>query len=282
MKKSSKKENPLLIFMQGFIIGFGIIFPISSSVLAMTMGIYERLLDVINNFFSKFKQNKIFIISFVLGVIVSAITCCLLLNITLNKYPVATLLFFVGLILGGIKMIVKKCDNKFSVSNIICLIVGGTLLLSLSFLRGNADAVINANLSGYIKLFVVGIIAAGSMIVPGVSGSAILVILGYYSPLLKIISDTAHFNNLNPNIFIIMVFGIGMILGIIGMSKLMNYLLKKHTIKTYFAIVGFVFASIINIIVLITGYEIKSLELIIGLILLILGYFLSAKFLKEE
>ena len=66
MKKNSKKENPLLIFMQGFIIGFGIIFPISSSVLAMTMGIYERLLDIINNFFSKFKQNKTFIISFVL------------------------------------------------------------------------------------------------------------------------------------------------------------------------------------------------------------------------
>lgn len=278
----TKKDNLFITFLQGFVIGFGIIFPISSSVLAMTMGIYERLLKVINNLFTSFKEEKGFLISFVLGVVASAIVCCLILNITLNKFPVATLLFFVGLIVGGIQMIVKKTEKKITIPNIICSVVGAAILLSLSFLGSGKDAVITTNLMGYLKLFGVGIVSAGSMIIPGVSGSAILIILGYYAPLLAIISDTMHFNNLGTNILIILVFGIGMLIGIFGMSKLMEYLLDKHKIKTYFAIVGFVFASIVNIIILIFGYKFKLLEFIIGMILFAVGYILSAKYLKGE
>ena len=278
----TKKDNLFITFLQGFVIGFGIIFPISSSVLAMTMGIYERLLKIINNLFTSFKNEKGFLISFILGVVASAIVCCLILNITLNKFPVATLLFFVGLIIGGIQMIVKKTEKKITFPNILCSIIGTAILLSLSFIGSGNDAVITTNLIGYLKVFGVGIVAAGSMIIPGVSGSAILIILGYYAPLLAIISDTMHFNNLGTNILIILVFGIGMLIGIFGMSKLMEYLLDKHKIKTYFAIVGFVFASIVNIIILIFGYKFKLIEFIIGMILFAVGYILSAKYLKGE
>ncbi len=278
----TKKDNLFITFLQGFVIGFGIIFPISSSVLAMTMGIYERLLKIINNLFTSFKNEKGFLISFILGVVASAIVCCLILNITLNKFPVATLLFFVGLIIGGIQMIVKKTEKQITFSNILCSIIGAAILLSLSFIGSGNDAVITTNLIGYLKVFGVGIVAAGSMIIPGVSGSAILIILGYYAPLLAIISDTMHFNNLGTNILIILVFGIGMLIGIFGMSKLMEYLLDKHKIKTYFAIVGFVFASIVNIIILIFGYKFKLIEFIFGMILFAVGYILSAKYLKGE
>ncbi len=282
MTKTKKEDSALITFLKGFVIGFGIIFPISSSVLAMTMGIYERIIKIINNFFSSFKENKKFIIFFALGVVASAICCCLLLNITLNKFPVATLLFFVGLILGGVKMIVQKTEKKYSIANILCTVVGALILIGISLLGSKEGVSVSTDLTGYLKLFGVGIIAAGTMIIPGVSGSAILVILGYYTPLLNIISETAHFNNLNPNIFIIIVFGIGMLIGIIAVSKLMEYLLEKHKIKTYFAIVGFVFASIVNIIILIFGYKIKVAEFIVGMVLLLIGYVLSAKYLKED
>ena len=278
----TKKDNLFITFLQGFVIGFGIIFPISSSVLAMTMGIYERLLKVINNLFTSFKEEKGFLISFILGVVASAIVCCLILNIALNKFPVATLLFFVGLIVGGIQMIVKKTEKKITLPNVLCSIIGAAILSSLSFLGSGKDAIITTNLIGYLKVFGVGIVAAGTMIIPGVSGSAILIILGYYAPLLAIISDTMHFTNLGENILIILVFAIGMILGIFGMSKLMEYLLDKHKIKTYFAIVGFVFASIVNIIILIFGYKFNLIEFIIGMILFAGGYILSAKYLKGE
>ena len=282
MTKTKKEDSALITFLKGFVIGFGIIFPISSSVLAMTMGIYERIIKIINNFFSSFKENKKFIIFFALGVVASAICCCLLLNITLNKFPVATLLFFVGLILGGVKMIVQKTEKKYSVANILYTVIGALILIGISLLGSKEGVSISTDLAGYLKLFGVGIIAAGTMIIPGVSGSAILDILGYYTPIINIISETVHFNNLNPNIFIIIVFGIGMLIGIIAVSKLMEYLLEKHKIKTYFAIVGFVFASIVNIIILIFGYKIKVAEFIVGMVLLLIGYVLSAKYLKED
>ena len=153
----TKKDNLFITFLQGFVIGFGIIFPISSSVLAMTMGIYERLLKVINNLFTSFKEEKGFLISFILGVVASAIVCCLILNITLNKFPVATLLFFVGLIVGGIQMIVKKTEKKITLPNVLCSIIGAAILLSLSFLGSGKDAIITTNLIGYLKVFGVGI-----------------------------------------------------------------------------------------------------------------------------
>ena len=62
MTKTKKEDSALITFLKGFVIGFGIIFPISSSVLAMTMGIYERIIKIINNFFSSFKENKKFIV----------------------------------------------------------------------------------------------------------------------------------------------------------------------------------------------------------------------------
>ena len=163
-------------------------------------------------------------------------------------------------------MIVKKTEKQITFSNILCSIIGAAILLSLSFIGSGNDAVITTNLIGYLKVFGVGI----------------LIILGYYAPLLAIISDTMHFNNLGTNILIILVFGIGMLIGIFGMSKLMEYLLDKHKIKTYFAIVGFVFASIVNIIILIFGYKFKLIEFIIGMILFAVGYILSAKYLKGE
>lgn len=277
-----KKDNFIINFIKGFIIGFGIIFPVSSSALAMIMGIYEKLINIINNFFKEFKNNKNFIISFALGVVVSAITCCLILNITLRRYPVATLLFFVGLIAGGLPMIMKKTNKDYKLSNIICFIIGILLLLSISLISNGKTAVITNDFTGYIKVLFAGILSAGAMIIPGASGSMILITIGYYAPLIELINETMHFTNLGSNILVIMVFGIGMLIGIVLMSKIMGYLLKKHERKTYFAIVGFIIASIINLIIMIFGYKFKIIEFIIGLILFTIGYLISAKYLGHE
>ena len=120
------------------------------------------------------------------------------------------------------------------------------------------------------------------MIIPGVSGSAILVIIGYYEPMLDVISNVVKLTSLNTNLLIALVFIIGMILGIFLVSKIMGYLLKKHEVKTYFAIIGFVGASAINIIISLFSYQVSTLEIIIGIILLIVGLGLSIKYLKEE
>lgn len=277
-----KKDNYVIIFLKGFLIGLGIIFPISASVLALVMGVYKRILNIVNNFKSEFKKEWKFILALGLGICLSALVSCLLIGFTYEKYPVATLLFFVGLIAGGLPVVTNKIKNKFNLKNAFWLVVGFLALLSLSIFGVSNEATISSSTRDLIIIFFVGMTAAGTMIIPGVSGSAILVTLGYYKPMLDVIKNLVKFNSLNTNIIIAGIFILGMILGIIIVSKLMDYFLNKHETKSFFAITGFVVASIVNLIVMILGYKIKLLELIIGLVLGSIGFILSCKYLKED
>lgn len=277
-----KKDNMIITFIKGFIIGLGVIFPVSASVLAIVMGLYKKLLNIINNFFKCFKKEYKFIISLFLGIAVSCVVSCLALDFTLEKFPIATLLFFIGLIVGGMPLLFKKTNKEYKFSNWIFLVLGILVLVGISLLSGSKEAVLSTSAGALAKLFLVGVIGAGSMLVPGVSGSVMLVILGYYEPLLAIISETVKFQNLANNILIIGIFGIGMLVGIILVSKIMEYFLDKHEIKTYFAINGFVLASVVNVGVSLFSYTFNVIEFIIGLALFAVGFMISFKYLKEE
>ena len=93
----------------------------------------------------------------------------------------------------------------------------------------------------------VGILAAGTMVIPGVSGSLVLMLLGYYYPIIDTIKEFIHFHNFGTNFVVLSIFGIGILIGIILISKLFEYLFKKQETKTYFGVLGFIYASIIAI-----------------------------------
>lgn len=277
-----KKDNYVVLFFKGFLIGLGIIFPISASVLALVMGVYKRILKIVNNLKTELKKELKFVLALGSGVVVSALISCLMIGYTYEKYPVATLLFFVGLIAGGLPVVTRKVKGKVKFNNYWWTAVGFLVLLSLSIFGAGGNAIISTSFKGLLIIFLVGMVAAGTMIIPGVSGSAILVTLGYYKPMLDVIKNIVKFNNLSTNMLICIIFMIGMVIGIFIVSKLMDYFLEKHETKSYFAIIGFVVASIVNLIVLILGYKIKLVELIIGLIIGSISFILSCKYLKEE
>ena len=277
-----KKDGFLITFIKGFIIGLGIIFPISASVLAIVMGLYKRILNIINNFFKSVKKEFSFLLALGLGVVTSCIVSCLLLEYTLESYPIATLLFFIGLIIGGIPLLFEKCEKDFKISNVVFTVLGIAILVGISFVSGSGNAEIITNTKGLITLFFVGFVGAGSMIVPGVSGSVMLVILGYYEPLLSVISSLVKMQEITTNILIAGVFGVGMLVGILAFSKIMEFFLEKFERKTYFAIIGFVCASVVNVIISLFGYSFNIIEFIVGIILFALGFVISCKYLKEE
>lgn len=277
-----KKENNLVTFLKGFIIGLGVIFPVSASVLAIVMGLYERILGIVNNFKESLKKDLKFIIYLFLGVVVSCIVSCIALKYTLDMFPIATLLFFIGLIIGGLPVIFKKTKKEFKVSNIVLSICGIAFLILISFISGNGNANLSFTVASLFRLFVVGFIGAGSMMVPGVSGSVMLIILGYYEPMLNVITELVHLVNIGPNIIFAIVFSIGMLIGVIFMSKLMGFFLKNYEVKSYFLIIGFVLASIINVIISLFGYSFNLIELIVGIALFIVGFIISFRYLKEE
>ena len=114
-------------------------------------------------------------------------------------------------------------------------------------------------------------VSASSMIIPGISGSFMLMLLGYYKPIIDTVSNLTKFNNLWDNLKILIPFGFGLVFGIVLVAKLIEYLLKKYEVKTYFGVIGFVLASIIAIIVPLFKVSFNVVELIVGIILLVLG-----------
>ncbi len=277
-----KAEKWYITFIKSFIIGLGVIFPISSSVLAIVLGLYNKILDVINNFFTCFKKEFKFLLILIAGVGSSIIVGSLFLDYTLNKFPIATLLFFVGLIIGGIPMLMQKTQKKYTFSNMAFLILGIVVLMVLSLMTGSSNAVITSDAWGLFKLVLVGILGAGSMIIPGISGSVMLVVVGYYEPLLEIVSSTVKFQNLWPNLLYLGFFGIGLLIGLVLVSKLMAYLLEKYEVKSYFVIIGFIIGSIFNLLAIIFNHSFMFIETIIGILLMILGFLVSFKFLRED
>ena len=280
-------KEKVSLFLKGMIIGSAMIIPgVSGGTLAISLGIYERIINVITHFFKNFKENIIFIINLGLGVLASLILGALILNYTFEHYPIPTILFFIGLLIGSIPSLVKKVNlkNTLKISNIFYFLLGISLVLGVYLLKGNSEVTFSNgfNLIQSIKLLIVGVIAAATLVVPGISGSFVLMILGYYKPILSVITDLIKFNDIINNVIILIPFGIGVLLGIVGIAKLIEYLFKNHETKTYYAIIGFLIASIIEIIISLFSYQTNIIQIIISIILFVLGLLLTLKVFKSE
>lgn len=270
----------LILCLKGFIMGIANIIPgVSGGTLAITLGIYEKLISTISHFFKNIKENLKFIVPIGIGMVLSILLLSKVISFCLNKYTLATILFFIGLILGGIPLLNKKIKGHYkSISNVLIFIISFAFVITLSILKGEGMVTFaNMNIGSYILLFLVGVIAAGTMIIPGVSGSFVLMLLGYYKPIVDTISSLTKFNNLLDNILILAPFGFGVIVGIIGIAKILEFLFKKYEIKTYFGVMGFVSASLITIFISAEGLIFSLPQLLIGIILLLIGFEVAYK-----
>lgn len=279
MKKS------LSLVIKGFIIGIANIIPgVSGGTLAITLGLYEDLIGAISHFFTRLKENIKFLLPVALGAILSILVLSNLIKYSLQYYKVPTTLFFVGLIIGGIPLLIKKLKeeetkSERSIINYIIFILTFIFVALFAFLKeGNIHVTFESmNMIEYIKLFIVGAVAAATMVIPGISGSFVLMMLGYYEPIINVISELSHFNNITNNLLIIIPLAIGLGIGIILIAKLIEYLLKKYPVKTYYGIIGFVCASLISIIMPLFSISFNIKDIIIGLILMIIGTMIAYK-----
>lgn len=268
-------KEKLTLAIKGFLIGVANIIPgVSGGTLAITLGIYEKLIGAISHFFKNLKENIKFIIPIGIGAVLSILLLSRVISFCLDKYTLATILFFIGLILGGIPLLNKKIKGHYkNVSNIIIFLLSFGFVVALSILKGeNVVSFENMQVINYIMLFLVGVVAAATMIIPGVSGSFVLMLLGYYKPIVDTIGDLTKFNNIWQDMMILVPFGIGVLVGIVAISKLLEFLFKKYEVKTYFGVMGFIMASIITIFTGAEGLVFSVPQLLIGLILLGIGF----------
>lgn len=274
--------------LKGMIMGIANVIPgVSGGTLALITGIYEKMINAITTLFKKFKENVLFLLPIGIGMVLAIYGGSKVIPPCLEKFPLATVLFFAGLILGGIPMLFKKINKHLrNYTNYIVFVIIFAALLCYTFLvsgNGNVDLT-NLVIIEYIKLLLVGIVAAATMIVPGISGSMTLMVLGYYEGIYETVGNITNFDQFGHNIKILIPFGIGVVIGIFLIAKIIDFLLTKFEIKTYFGIFGFIFASLIIMFVKnVIGFNI--IELIIGLVLLVIGFFISyfiANYQKKE
>ena len=273
-------ENIILI-IKGIVIALANIIPgVSGGTLMITLGVYEQIIDIISHAFKNLKNNWKFILFIGIGLVAGVLGFSKIISYCLDKFPLATPLFFIGLILGGLPLLFRKgkVKDNIKVSNILILLITFGIVLLFTFLKsGDSVVTITTDFKGITLLFLVGMVAASSMIIPGISGSFMLMLLGYYKPVIDTISNLTKFNNLWDNLKILIPFGVGIVVGIVLVAKLIEYLLKKYEIKTYFGVIGFVLASIIAIIVPLFKVNFNVIELIIGIILMAIGSFVTYK-----
>lgn len=278
----------IIIIIKGFIMGIANLIPgVSGGTIALILGIYEKLINILKSFWKDFKNNIKFIFFLGLGIIIALVIGSKLINYSLDKFPLATILMFSGLIIGGLPLIFKKIEKKAGAINVMILILVIVLVVSLSLLGiTNSVSLDNVVFKDYLLIFIVGFIAAGTMIIPGISGSLVLMMLGYYDGLIDVFSNITDLSQFKHNISILIPFGIGVLIGIIFISQIISLLLKKWPIPTYFAIAGFVLASIFSVLYEAFKNPISPFELSIGIILAIIGaittYKLSIMNNKEE
>lgn len=261
MKKS------LLLFLKGIIIGVGKIIPgVSGAMLSISLGVYEQLISSMANIFSETKKNLKFLLIIGSGIVISIMLSSNMIMYCLDNYYLPTMLLFIGMIIGCIPNVVEIAKKSVTKKNVILMLIPFIILLFLNIFSNNAfDVSIN-----FFNLILIGIIEALTMIIPGVSGSAILMMLGVYETIIDSLSSLNHLDILIP-------FIIGIVIGVISLSKILSRLFKKYNISCYYVILGFSIATIFILLGNIFVISYSFYELFKGLLFLILGLFISYK-----
>ena len=246
-----------MLIIKGFIIGIGKVLPgISGSVLAISMGVYDKIINSFSCFFKNPKKNSLFLIQILFGISLAIIFGSKMIYFFINNYYIVTMFTILGFILGTIPSLIKKTD--YNRNNIIISTISFLLTFALNYFKLNIDINI-------LTKIILGIIEAFTSIVPGISGTAIFVNLGVYKYILNGIS--------NVDIGFLIFYILGILIGLIIFSKIINFLIEKYENQFSSIVNGLVIASTISITKICFTGEIK--EITLGLIFMIVALFIS-------
>jgi len=264
----------MLLFLKGFIVGIGKIIPgVSGAMLAIYLNVYEKILDAITNFWSNWQKNLKFIFIFSLGLFLAIIVGSKIILYLFNNYKFITIMFFIGLILGGTYNFSKKITYNHKNITIILILIIFFLLFSLIGLSNTY--VIKNNFIDAIIFFIGGYIDIFASIVPGISGTSLLMAIGIYENILKMISSIFNITFVLNHLSLYISYGLGIAISFIINSNIINYFIKKYQNTTYSIILGLSLSSIIFLLIIVFKNSFTIIEFILGIILLTIGLLLS-------
>ncbi|MCO4328479.1 DUF368 domain-containing protein [Staphylococcus hyicus] len=263
---------------RGFAMGVSDLIPgVSGGTIALLLGIYDDFISSVSGVFSKnFKRSVLFLLPIIIGMGLAIGILSSLINYLLAYHQVPTMFFFTGLIIGVIPFLLRisHYNKTFKASHWIIVVTFTLLLAAMAFFKGDtshtAPSDIDLSTPMLIKYFVAGMLASSAMLLPGISGSFILLLLGVYSTVTYAISEIVRFNF--QALPVILLVGCGVLLGFIIASKLIKFLLTHYTYLTYAAILGLVVGSLFSVF---PGLPTTLLTWIISIFTLMIGFTVS-------
>lgn len=260
----------MILFIKGFIIGIGKIIPgVSGALLAINFKVYERAIEAVVNFFDDWKKNLLFITKLGSGIILSIVLCSNGIIYLLNNYRFITMMFFVGLICGGTYN--YATGIKCNYSDVLFMILFIVMLFIISYGNIFNSYEITHGFMDNVVFFIGGVIEVMSSIIPGISGTAIHLILGIYDSILMMISKIFDFQYVIMNINLYISYGIGMMVSFIICMIGINYLLKRYPVIFSKIILGLCIYSILMLVIFTFSLKITILNFVLGIMLLIVG-----------
>ena len=240
----------ILDVLRGAVIGVSNIIPgVSGGTMAVSMGIYDRVIYAVNNLFKQFKKNFKTLLPILIGVLVGLFAFAALIGALLgtksDEIPITRLptnFAFIGLILGGLPAIYKRVDmKKAGIPGIILFLAFLALVVVLPLLNPPEAKTVDHSIGTILLMIPLGAIASSTMVIPGVSGSMIMMLLGYYNSIINAMNDLRGGDW--SSLAILLPFVVGLLVGIVFIAKLMNFLFKKYEALTFCAIFGLVIGS---------------------------------------
>lgn len=262
--------------LKGIIIGIAKIIPgLSGAVIMISFNLYDKAIEAITSFFDNPKKNFWFLFSLGIGVVIGIVMFSNILSYFVTNYYVYTTSLFIGLIFGGVPVIINNTDRR-KIDYIIMIVSFGVMcLISLSGIDNNY--VIRNNFFDLVVFFVSGLLEAVGTVLPGVSSTALLMLMGVYNLYLTILGNAFNFNYLISTLRFVIPFSLGMLIGIVLLAILVNYLFKYYKSITFSIILGIAFSSVFLLIVKVI-WSINTIRMIpFSVILFGIGYFVTSK-----
>ncbi|EOB8227284.1 DUF368 domain-containing protein [Staphylococcus aureus] len=263
--------------LKGFAMGTSDLVPgVSGGTIALLLGIYNQFIASISGIFSRrFWPSFTFLIPIIIGMLLAMGSLSNLFNYLLSQHHIPTMFFFGGLIIGIVPYLLKISNYKtsFTTKHYMMVIAGIAILIVITLMNNNdkhAGETLTLSTGLIIKYFIAGMCASSAMLLPGISGSFMLLVFGVYGTVMLAISEVVKLNF--AGLPILLAVGFGVLAGFIISSKIIQYFLTHHKLMTFALIIGFVVGSLFAVF---PGLPTNIVMWFVSLVVFIIGFIVS-------
>ncbi|HDH5188419.1 TPA: DUF368 domain-containing protein [Staphylococcus aureus] len=263
--------------LKGFAMGTSDLVPgVSGGTIALLLGIYNQFIASISGIFSRrFWPSFTFLIPIIIGMLLAMGSLSNLFNYLLSQHHIPTMFLFGGLIIGIVPYLLKISNYKtsFTTKHYMMVIAGIAILIVITLMNNgdkHAGETLTLSTGLIIKYFIAGMCASSAMLLPGISGSFMLLVFGVYGTVMLAISEVVKLNF--TGLPILLAVGFGVLAGFIISSKIIQYFLTHHKLMTFALIIGFVVGSLFAVF---PGLPTNIVMWFVSLVVFIIGFIVS-------